>query len=298
MKIFCNSQGTQSRDPSVIKHNGKYYWTYAFENRIYIMEAATIEDFANGEGKLVWTPDDAKYSQEVWAPELHVIDGICYIYVACDDGNNYNHRMYVLSNASNNPLEKYMNIGQITDSTNKWAIDGTILRHNDNLYIVWSGWEGDENIAQNIYIARLSFPTKIDGERVLISRPDQDWEKLGGTGKVGEKPFINEGPYCFCEQGRTFIAYSGAGSWCEDYCIAILELVGDDPMDASAWKKWEKPVLSKNRDFVGMGHCSIIEEDKSIFFHAWNADEKDIVWNTVYPIVAKYRLEGDEFIFE
>lgn len=298
MKIFCNSQGTQSRDPSVIKHNGKYYWTYAFENRIYIMEATTIEDFANGEGKLVWTPDDAKYSQEVWAPELHVIDGICYIYVACDDGNNYNHRMYVLSNASNNPLEKYMNIGQITDSTNKWAIDGTILRHNDNLYIVWSGWEGDENIAQNIYIARLSFPTKIDGERVLISRPDQDWEKLGGTGKVGEKPFINEGPYCFCEQGRTFIAYSGAGSWCEDYCIAILELIGDNPMDATAWKKWEKPVLSKNKDFVGMGHCSIIEEDKSIFFHAWRADEKDIVWNTVYPIVAKYRLEGDEFIFE
>ena len=177
MKIFCNSQGTQSRDPSVIKHNGKYYWTYAFENRIYIMEAATIEDFANGEGKLVWTPDDAKYSQEVWAPELHVIDGICYIYVACDDGNNYNHRMYVISNASSNPLEKYINIGQITDPTNKWAIDGTILRHNDNLYIVWSGWEGDENIAQNIYIARLSFPTKIDGERVLISRPDQNWEK-------------------------------------------------------------------------------------------------------------------------
>lgn len=298
MKIFCNSQGTQSRDPSVIKHNGKYYWTYAFENSIYIMEATTIEDFANGEGKLVWIPEDAKYSQEVWAPELHIIDGICYIYVACDDGNNYNHRMYVLSNASSDPLEKYMNIGQITDPTNKWAIDGTILRHNDNLYMVWSGWEGDENIAQNIYIARLSFPTKIDGERVLISRPDQDWEKLGGTGKAGEKPFINEGPYCFCEQGRTFIAYSGAGSWCEDYCIAILELIGHDPMDASAWKKWDKPVLSKNKDFVGMGHCSIIEEDKSIFFHAWYADEKDIVWNTVYPIVAKYRLEGDEFIFE
>lgn len=298
MKIFCNSQGTQSRDPSVIKHNGKYYWTYAYENKLYIMKADTVEGFASGEGKLVWTPEDVKCSEEVWAPELHVIDGICYIYVACDDGNNYNHRMYVLSNASNNPLEKYMNIGQITASTNKWAIDGTILRHNDNLYIVWSGWEGDENIAQNIYIARLSFPTKIEGERVMISRPEHDWEKAGGSGKIGERPFINEGPYCFCEQGRTFIAYSGAGSWCEDYCIAILELVGDDPMEATAWKKWDKPILSKNKDFVGMGHCSIIEEDKSIFFHAWNADEKDIVWNTVYPIVAKYRLEGDEFIFE
>lgn len=298
MKIFCNSQGTQSRDPSVVKHNGKYYWTYAYENKLYIMEADTVEDFASGEGKLVWTPEDPKLSEEVWAPELHVIDGICYIYVACDDGNNYNHRMYVLSNASSNPLDKYINIGQIADPTNKWAIDGTILRHNDNLYVVWSGWEGDENVAQNLYIARLSFPTRIDGERVLISRPDRDWERLGGTGKVGEKPFINEGPYCFSEQGRTFIAYSGAGSWCEDYCVAILELVGNDPMDASAWKKWDKPILSKNKDFVGMGHCSIIEEDKKIFFHAWRADEKDIVWNTVYPIVAKYRLEGDEFIFE
>ena len=43
MKIFCNSQGTQSRDPSVIKHNGKYYWTYAYENKLYIMEADTVD---------------------------------------------------------------------------------------------------------------------------------------------------------------------------------------------------------------------------------------------------------------
>ena len=298
MKIFCNSQGTQSRDPSVVKHNGKYYWTYAYENRLYIMEAATIDGFAHGEGKLVWTPEKVEFSQEVWAPELHIIDGICYIYVACDDGKNCNHRMYVLSNGSNNPLDSYINIGKITDPTDKWAIDGTILRHAGKLYLVWSGWEGDENIAQNIYIARLSYPTRIDGERVMISKPEHDWEKAGGVGKVGSLPFINEGPYCFYEQGRTFIAYSGAGSWCKDYCIAILELVGDDPMDPSAWKKWGKPVLCQNQDFVGMGHCSIIGEDKTIFFHAWRADEENIVWNTVYPIVAKYRLEGDEFIFE
>ena len=298
MKIYCNSQGTQSRDPSVIKHNGKYYWTYAADNKIYVMDSDSVDGFSSGEGKLVWTPERPEYAKEVWAPELHVIDGVCYIYVACDDGMNCNHRMYVLSNGSSDPLDAYSNIGKIADSTDKWAIDGTVLRHKNKLYFVWSGWEGDENIAQNIYIAPMSSPTAIDGERVMLSQPEYDWERAGGVGKVGALPFINEGPYCFSEQGRTFIAYSGAGSWCKDYCIAILELVGDDPMDASAWKKWDKPVLGSNNDFVGMGHCSVIEEDGAIFFHAWRSDEEKIIWRTVYPIVAKYRLEGDEFIFE
>jgi GH43 family beta-xylosidase len=298
MKIFCNSQGTQSRDPNVIKHNGKYYWTYAYEDRIYIMEAESVDGFAHGEGTLVWTPDKEEYAYQVWAPELHVLDGVCYIYVACDDGDNNNHRMYVLSNGCNDPLTAYKNLGIITDPTNKWAIDGTILHHATGRYIIWSGWEGDENVEQNIYIAKLKSPCEIEGERVMISRPEYDWEKLGGTGTPDGSPYINEGPFVFNEQGRTFVAYSGAGSWCEDYCVAILELCGENPMDASAWKKWEKPVLSKNDNFIGMGHASFIEEDRTIFFHAWRADEKNIVWNTVYPIVAKYRLEGDEFIFE
>ena len=49
---------------------------------------------------------------------------------------------------------------------------------------------------------------------------------------------------------------------------------------------------------VRFGHPSIIEEDKSIFFHAWRSGEGNVSWNTVYPIVAKYRLDGNKFIFE
>ena len=298
MKIICNSQGTQSRDPALTKHNGKYYWTYAFESRLYIMEADSIDGFMTGEAKLVWTPEREEYAHEVWAPELHVVDGVCYIYVACDDGDNYHHRMYVLSNDSGNPLDTYKTVGKITDPTDKWAIDGTLLHHKKGMFIIWSGWEGDENIEQNIYIAKLKSPTEIEGERVLISRPEYDWEKLGGDGKVNGAPFINEGPFAFTESGRTFVAYSGAGSWCTDYCIALLELVGDDPMDASAWRKQSKPVISKNEHFMGTGHCSVIEEEKLIFFHAWRRDEENISWNTVYPICAKYRLENDELIIE
>ena len=298
MKILCHSQGTQSRDPAISKHNGKYYWLYAHESCLYIIKADKLEDFETAQAKLVWTPDKEEYAHEVWAPELHVIDGICYIYVACDDGDNYHHRMYVLSNGCSDPLAEYKMIGKISDPTDKWAIDGNILRHKTGMYIVWSGWEGDENIEQNIYIAKLKSPTEIEGERVLISRPDRDWEKLGGNGLVGGLPFINEGPFAFTVDGRTFVAYSGAGSWCRDYCVALLELVGDDPMDPVSWKKQDAPIISKNEEFMGMGHCSIIEEEQLIFFHAWKSDEKEIVWNTVYPVCAKYHLDGDKLIVE
>ncbi len=298
MKIICNSRGTQSRDPSVVKHNGKYYWTYAFEDKLYTMESADIDGFMTAQAKLVWTPDNEEYAHEVWAPELHIIDGVCYIYVACDDGDNQHHRMYVLCNDSSNPLDTYTKVTKLTDSTNKWAIDGTILHHSTGMYLIWSGWEGDENVAQNLYIAKLASPTEIGSQRVLISRPEFAWEKLGGTGVVGELPFINEGPFCFTEKGRTFVAYSGAGSWCTDYCVALLELVGSDPMDARAWVKQTQPVISRNDQFMGMGHCSMIEEDHLMFFHGWKADEKEIVWNTVYPVCAKYRLEGDKLIVE
>jgi len=298
MKILCHSQGTQSRDPAITKHNGNYYWTYAADSRLYIIRSDSIEGFERAESKLVWTPEKEEYSREVWAPELHIVDGICYIYVACDDGDNYHHRMYVLSNGSDNPLDTYKTVGKITDPTDKWAIDGTLLHHKTGMYIIWSGWEADENIEQNLYIAKLRSPTEIEGNRVLISRPEYDWEKLGGNGLKDGAPFINEGPFVFTIEGRTFVAYSGAGSWCTDYCIALIELVGDDPMDASSWKKQSQPVLSKNDQFMGTGHCSIIEDERLIFFHAWRRDEENISWNTVYPICATYRLDGDDLIIE
>ena len=72
MKIFCNSQGTQSRDPNVVKHNGKYYWTYAHENRLYIMEGNSIDDFEHGEvGEEV---ELLEYHAHLLAVE---VDGFC-----------------------------------------------------------------------------------------------------------------------------------------------------------------------------------------------------------------------------
>jgi GH43 family beta-xylosidase len=46
------------------------------------------------------------YSKELWAPELHFIKGKWYMYFAADDGNNNNHRIYVLENPTADPTAR------------------------------------------------------------------------------------------------------------------------------------------------------------------------------------------------
>ena len=66
--------------------------------------------------------------------------------------------MYVLENNSCDPMDIYKMHGKITDSTDKWAIDGNIIKYNGELYYFWSGWEENRNVRQNIYIAKMKNP--------------------------------------------------------------------------------------------------------------------------------------------
>lgn len=287
------------RDPYVIKHNNKYYRCYTEDSEsISIACADTIEGLSGAKGKRVYRAEKGcEYSCELWAPELHILDGKCYIYVACDDGDNYNHRMYVLENGSDDPMQDYTMHGKITDSTDKWAIDGTVVKIHDKNYFVWSGWEGDVNVCQNLYIAEMKNPYELASERYLISTPEYDWEKLGATDTL---PYINEGPFGFYLDGDYYLSYSAAGSWCEDYCIALLKLVGDNPLDAASWEKFDTPVLSANELVKGAGHCSIVCEDDqlTVFFHAWDKDETTVRWDTVHMWRAVLRKTEDGFVIE
>lgn len=303
MKKLINANGYAPRDPYVIKHNGKYYRCFssaADSGAVWVACADTIDGLSSAEGEVVYTPEpDREYSRNLWAPELHIIDDRCYIYVACDDGNSNNHRMFVLENGSNDPMKPYTMHGKIADETNKYAIDGTVMRHKGNLYFVWSGREGDVSGCQKLYIAKMESPYALASERIMISTPEFEWEKRGGTGKPG-KSFINEGPFALVHDGVQYLFYSAAGSWCEDYCIAMLELVGEDPLDPKAWKKHGAPLFSSNELVKGAGHCSIVCENDQmhVFFHAWDRDEEEIKWGTVAAWHGEMKRKNGVFIIE
>jgi len=257
-------------DPSIIYVNGFYYMTFTHNGTdIMIMKSRSL-DFNQAERKVVWYPPvDTMYSANLWAPEIQYIQGKFYIYFAADNGENENHRMYALEAETSDPMGSYAFKGQVTDSTNKWAIDGLALEHEGQLYFVWSGWEGDLNVQQNTYIAPMSNPYTISGPRVLLSEPDLEWERAGGP------PFINEGQAILKKDGRVWIAYSGAGSWTPFYSIGLLSLeLGADPLDPAKWTKAEQPLMQMDGDaeVYGPGHNTFVASpdgtENWIVYHA------------------------------
>lgn len=236
---FTNPVMPGGPDPWVVQKNGTYYYTFTQGSKLVIIETKNLSELASGRRTDVWTPPaNQSYSKNVWAPELHEINGKWYFYFAADDGTNANHRMYVLENSSPNPVQGSWALrGKISDPTNLWAIDGTVLDYKGQLYMLWSGGNAGAP-PQNIYIAKMSNPWTITGEKVMIATPNYDWEKKGNP--------INEGPQVLINpDGRVFVVYSGSGYWSDGYCLGLLTLKNNgDPMNPGDWTKNPQPVFS------------------------------------------------------
>ncbi|GIO35787.1 hypothetical protein J41TS12_06480 [Paenibacillus antibioticophila] len=280
-------------DPYVYKHtDGYYYNVFVNASGIMIRRAKTITGIDSGERSLAWTPvKGTMYSSNVWAPEMHYLkdtDGSFkwYIYFAADNGTNANHRMYVLENASENPMTGTWEFkGKITDSTDRWAIDGTVLTVSEKHYFIWSGWEETDGSFQNLYIAEMSDPRTISSQRVLISTPEHDWETSPGR--------INEGPQVNIRGNTINLVYSANGSWTDSYCLGLITAkIGDDLMDPGSWVKQDEPIFSSANGVYGPGHHSLTtspdgSEDWIIYHSArwpgsgWtrNVRTQKFIWN-------------------
>src|SRR3954462_11618508 len=187
---FTNPLLPSGPDPWVIQKDTTYYYTNTFGNGIGIYTTSKMSELKNAPLTTVWVPPvTGPYSKDIWAPEIHYLQGKWYIYFAADNGSNETHRIYALENSSSDPTKGTWTVkGKITDSSDKWAIDASEFDYNGQSYLIWSGWEGDVNVSQNIYIAKMKDPFTIEGNRVMISTPEYDWEK------AGVPPAIIEGP--------------------------------------------------------------------------------------------------------
>lgn len=276
ISYFTNPIVEDGADPWVIQHEGYYYYSFSDNGKLYVAKSQKLQDIGKAAPRAVWTPEAGKeYSNELWAPELHYLDGKWYIYVAADNGDNNNHRLYVLEGSSQDPQAAFSLKARLKASTDKWAIDGTVLKTDDGkLYFIWSGWQGDVNVAQNIYIAPMSNPWTISGERILISRPELDWELHGD-------PLINEGPEILKHNGRIFIIYSASGSWTDYYCLGELDYTGGDLMKKESWHKKSTPVFKSTNNVFGPGHASFTKSPGAtedwIVYHA--AKKKGSGWD-------------------
>lgn len=245
-------------DPFVAQKDGFYYFLFTQGSKISILKTPSMALMNNYPIVTVYTPPTGTaYSHALWAPELFYLSGKWYIYFAADDGADANHRMYVLENSNADPTTGTWTFkGKIFDSTDQWAIDGTVLTIDANNYFVWSGWE---DIAtkwkQHLYIAPMSNPWTISGPRVKISTPTNTWEKYEPTGTgLG----VNEGPIALRKDASSpvFIVFSGSRYGSDNYCLGSIQLTsGGNPTVAANWIN-KTQVLTRNDagGVFGPGH--------------------------------------------
>jgi GH43 family beta-xylosidase len=253
LQTFQNPLG-RGADPFVLRHDGYYYLTMTSGSSVSIHRARSLEDIhpdnLASDTVLAWDPPDGTgYSHDVWAPELHRLNGKWYIYVAASDGVDANHRMHVLERDAADPFGPFVYKAEIEVPTDRWAIDGTVLEWQGKTYFIWSGWPNTTGGQQNLYIAEMSNPWTLAGDRVLLSTPTFSWERHGLP--------INEGPQVLIHDGKLHIIYSGSGFWTHDYALGRLTYNGAGSLlDRNSWSKFISPVFQKTAEVVGTGHAS------------------------------------------
>lgn len=74
-QTFSNPIRNPGADPHIVTTGGYYYLTNTQGGFISVTRATTIAGLNDGETKTVFQDSDSSRNQNVWAPEMHFIDG-------------------------------------------------------------------------------------------------------------------------------------------------------------------------------------------------------------------------------
>ena len=264
----------QRADPHILKHSDGWYYfmgTVPEYDRLVLRRARTLSELPAAEEKVIWHKHaTGPMGAHIWAPEIHHLDGKWYIYFAAGEAERiWNIRLYVLENASANPLDgEWIERGQLNTGWESFTLDASVFEHRGRRYLIWAQKGPDSRDNSNLYIAPLASPTTLAGPAVLLSKPEFAWERV--------RYAVNEGPVMLQKNGRLFLTYSAAGTGPE-YCLGLLTASADaDPLDPQAWTKSPAPVFTTTEanGIYGPGHHSFtVAEDgvtDLLVYHARN----------------------------
>lgn len=287
--IYPNPFIIERADPFVTKGpDGYYYFTAsypAYENvnngydRIVIRKSKTVIGLADAKEYTIWNSHKTGImGAHIWAPEIHFINGCCYIFFAAGDKEDVWHiRPYMLKCLGNNPVEDdYIELGVVKPcdgdklSFTDFSLDMTHFEHNGKHYLIWAEYKGDSVLM----MAQIDpkEPNQLISNPIIITKPEYDWELVNHR--------VNEGPSVLKLDDKIVVFFSASGTGSE-YCIGMLWADNNaEIMDVSSWHKLDKPVLSTDDlvGEVGPGHNSFVVDENGkqlIVYHSRPAEHMD-----------------------
>jgi GH43 family beta-xylosidase len=275
-------------DPWIIAANDRFFFTFTCGNRVELWASQHLEDFRHPQTQksTIWKPQkDAPWSCDVWAPEIHLINGTWYVYFcAAQPGKgNASHRTLLLRSSNPDPMDPagWHFVGPIKGLPDHWHIDATVFQLGYDLYCCYSGWPlGDHSdTQQDLFVIKLRSPEEaIPDTLTCISHASLPWERPEG-GRRG----VNEGPTWLSLPGFQGIVYSANGSWTCDYQLGIVALIGPDPCREQSWQKRQTPLLvcDMKQSPFGPGHASFVHSpynDGRVYCIYHGTEKRDEGW--------------------
>lgn len=285
-------------DPFIVEADGEYYYTYTTGGGIDIKQIKSPESAEVIREKTVFRAGEHGTDYDIWAPEIHKIDGRWYI-VSCakfkedavpkgsmpegketDFITDYYRYSFVLESKTEDIFGEYEFKGILApDGLN--TIDGTYLKKDGKLYFIYSAYMYTGY--QNLQICEMENPYTLKTDEkgkhncTVLSKPDLYWEKRGWS--------VNEAPAVLYKDGEIYLLYSASGFSSDNYCLGMLTLKGEDVTDKKSWCKSLTPVLKHQplKKIYSPGHCSFLYCESGEIYMVYHA-------NTTYEFDDSPRL--------
>ncbi|MBE7177295.1 MAG: glycoside hydrolase family 43 protein [Mucilaginibacter polytrichastri] len=262
-QTFSNPLLPDGADPWITQQDGWFYYTHTTGRDLKIWKVKSPADLQKTAPKTVWTPPDTgANSTQIWAPELHFLQGKWYLYYTATDKKkpgDDTRFVFALENGSADPTKgKWTDRGKI--STQYSGLDGSVFTLNNTLYFLYSAYVGKESVLQ---IVKMKDPVMPEGKETTIARPNLEWERFDDRAICEGPEFIRKD-----EKSPLCIVYSASACWDDNYCLGMLTAAaGADPLDEKSWVKQAEPVFKKSEanGVWGPGHNG--------FFRAKNGED-------------------------
>ncbi len=282
-------------DPHVLRYtmpDGRKTWLYiatddAGQDEFFIRRADTIGGISNAADNRILGPglSGNSVNAQLWAPELHVIDGDLYIMFAANAQSTdwwagvqaYTMRLKpggdpLVRADWEAPQRVVDQAGQpLTTYGQGITLDMTHFEDAGTDYVMWS----ERVVAPStgpavLKIAKVtpkaSGSWQLASERSTVAFPDKGWSN-------NTTPVV-EGPFVIQRDGKVMITFSGSGvDW--TYAVGLLTAPsGADLLDPAAWNVRNSSIWSYEGAFSnnwGPGHNSYTYDDDGNLLNVFHA---------------------------
>lgn len=269
-------------DPYIFYHQNYYYMInldLETGKNVWACKSKSIEGLKNAERvKILF---DAKSGSNTggnyWAPELHIIQNVPYIFttVGTTNWNTTKSCIYKCNGSILNPEDwegPYLVVkpdGSLL-RPNGVSLDMTYFQVKETHYVMWSDrkW-ADEKVqlepkvqdCADIYIAAINpeKPWKLTSSPVCIRRPVYGWERY--------ETKVDEGPFLVQHGKDLFVTIACSSTGLADlYCVGVLHaVVGNNLLSPEGWDYLTYPLLTKESvpGEYGPGHNCVVKDMES-----------------------------------